>query len=167
MKKSWKRTFQFGLMVALLATLIFYQWNPMARAMMVGSTAGILFGGLFYTFYAGRERKQGLGFLYIDGGDERVRMREGVSHFHKGDDIGGMLYFTEGHLVFMSHTMSWRKHQLEIPLELIERAEVMELFGHANRGLKIVLSSGQSHRFSTPNPQKWVDKLDAEIEEIH
>lgn len=164
MKKSWRQTLQFGLLIALLVTVVFNEWNPLERALMVGTTAGILFGGIFYTFYAGKEKNKGLGSLLINGMEERVRMREGVSHFHKGEDIGGMLYFTDGHLVFMSHTMSWKKHQLQIPIELVEDAEEMELYGHAKRGLKLKLSNGQSERFSTPNPKRWIQKIEGEME---
>lgn len=159
-KTFFKTSIFFGLFMVGIFT-----WLSREKefGIIVGILAGISFGLTMTAFitYQKKQFKKNRPILFE--GEKTVK--EGVAnHLIKGEAVGGWLYLTDRRLIFRSHKLNFNNHEMQIPLNQIDKVVVSTTLGIFPTAIKIILANGQEYRFVVENRKEWCFQINHLLE---
>jgi hypothetical protein len=143
----------FGL---LMGPLFGFGFQLGVFGVALGALCGVLFGVCMGAFASYQGRKFASENPGAPGED---LIRHGVANrFLRLEGVGGYLYLTTERLLFRSHKVNVRNHELSIPLKDIVSVRPYLTAGFIPNGLEVVWAEGRE-RFVVEDRHGWADGI--------
>lgn len=92
----------------------------------------------------------------------------GVAHqLIKTSGVSGVLYATEGQLIFQPNKKDWIENSSAVDWENITDIQTYSFLGLVDQGLIIQTKGGMKFKFQVNQPQVWLQNLSSKIEVKH
>ncbi len=98
--------------------------------------------------------------IKIDLAEDEVLEAEGVANIFRGSEaVGGKLFLTNQHLVFISHKYNIQSGITKLPLESIVSIDKCKTMGFIDNGLLVRTKTGSELKFVVNERNTWLEVL--------
>lgn len=126
-------------------------------AVIAGLVSGLLFGWLTDKFLVSSIFTKSTHFNLDTG--ELMIFQTPANHFKGAEGVGGSLCLTDKRLLFKSHNLNIRNHELSILLSNITIVDRYKTLGLVNNGIAVHLISELTEKFVVDKADKWIEQI--------
>lgn len=126
-------------------------------AVIAGLVSGLLFGWLTDKFLVSSIFTKSTNFN-LDTGDVAI-FQTPANHFKGAEGVGGSLCITDKRLLFKSHNLNIKNHELSISLLEIATVDRYKTLGLINNGISVHLANNSTEKFVVDKADKWVEQI--------